>query len=306
MNILTLSRPSSSTPILAWIMLLVLSLIWGSSFILIKKGLLHLSSEEVGSLRISAAFIFLIPFASTQFGKIKRNDWKYLISVGLMGSLIPSFLFAVAQTQLQSSLTGVLNALTPIFVILMGLIFYRQKYSGRVFLGVAVGFAGTAILILSGEDGMEFNAYGLLIILATILYAGNLNLIKHHLGHLHALTITSVSIVIVGPLAMFYLFAFTEFGPKLFEGGPVALSIFYIVLLGVLGTAIALLIFNRIVQLTNPVFTSSVTYIIPLVAIAWGLLDGEVLTTGHMLGILAIVVGVYIANRPSRSEIKSD
>ncbi len=293
-----MSQPEQKTPLIAWVLLLTLSMIWGSSFILIKRGLIHLSSGQVGALRIVSAYFFLLPFAVNRLRTIKRSDWKILVVVGFIGSLIPSFLFAIAQTQIQSSLTGVLNALTPIFVILMGMLFFQHKYGSQTFYGVALGFLGTIILIISGSDGgISFNAYGLFIVLATILYAGNLNTIKHFLGHLRALTITSISISIVGPIPTIYLFFFTDFPSKLVAGGEVGLSIFYIVILGVLGTAIALIIFNHIVKLTNPVFTSSVTYIIPLVAITWGLADGEILTYMHVIGILAIISGVYIANR---------
>ncbi len=283
----------------------MLSLMWGSSFILIKKGLAYLTPQEVAVTRITAALLFLLPFALSRLSRIKSVDWKNLAAVGAMGTFIPSFLFAIAQTELQSSLAGVLNALTPIFVILMGLFFFDQKYTRRTYLGVGMGFIGTALLILADESGgISFNVYGLLIVLATILYAGNLNLIKQFLGHLKALTITSISVVIVGPLALVYLLAFTDVPNKIFIGGEVTIAIGYIVLLGVMSTAIALIIFNHIVQLTNPVFTSSVTYLIPLVAIVWGLVDGETLSLIHFVGIAGIILGVYVANKRD-SKIKS-
>ncbi len=250
-------------------------------------------------MRILSASVVLSPFAFPKLRKIKRSDWKYLVSVGFFGSFIPAFLFAIAQTRLQSSVVGVLNALTPIFTILTGMVFYSQRHHRKVFVGVGVGFVGTAILILTRvEGGFALNYYAFLIVLATIFYASNLNLIKQHLSGIHALDITSISLLIVGPLAAFYLFFMTDYPLKLQSGNGIYLSSFYIVILGVMGTAIALVIFNNLVQITNAVFTSSVTYIIPLIAVGWGLLDGEELVLMHYVGMTGIVTGVYIANQP--------
>jgi drug/metabolite transporter (DMT)-like permease len=291
--------------LLAWLLLMILSLIWGSSFILIKKGLVELSPGEVGSLRILAAAIFLAPIAISRLHKVPSQSFRFLIAVGLVGSLLPSFLFAIAQTRVPSSITGVVNAVTPIFTILVGYLIYHQRYTVRVLVGIIIGFLGTAILIMTGQEGgLTINYYIFFIILATLFYALNLNLIKYHLQHLKALTITSVSLLFVGPLAAVYLFGFTPFLEHLNQGGQVYWSIGYITLLGVLGTAIALIIFNYIVSLTDPVFTSSVTYFIPIVAVIWGLLDEEVLVWLHFVGMAFIVVGVYIANRKSKPKNK--
>lgn len=278
--------------------MLLLALIWGSSFILIKKGLVALTPYELGSLRIVAAFIFLLPSALRRFKYAEKKLYPFLISVGLLGSLVPSFLFGVAQTRIDSSITGVLNGLTPIFTILVGFFIYRQKQTSKVFLGIVVGFIGTAILITAGK-GNSFtglNAYALLIVLATVCYGTNLNFIKYHLSQLHAVTVTSVSLLFVGPLAAVYLFGFTDFVPKLLNEEGMGLATFYVCLLGIMGTAIALIIFNKILQITDALFASSVTYIIPIVAVAWGVFDGESLYSMHYLGMLAIGMGVYIAN----------
>ena len=287
------------TPVLAWVLLVVLALIWGSSFILIKKGLVGLEAEEVGSLRIVAAALFLLPSSLMRLKTIKKKDIWYYVSVGLLGSLVPSFLFATAQTQLASAITGVLNALVPIFTILIALFILKQKQEPKVFIGVFVGFIGTAILISAGKGSSfsGFNAYALLVVLATICYASNLTLIKQKLNSVHAITVTSVSMIFVLPIAAIHLFGFTEFWPKLMNVEGVGIATFYICLLGVLGTAIALIIFNKILQMTNPLFASSVTYIIPIVAVIWGVIDGEQLYLLHYLGMIAVGIGVYVANR---------
>ncbi|MEQ8471549.1 MAG: DMT family transporter [Marinoscillum sp.] len=297
---------TQKNPLKAWSLLIALSLIWGSSFILIKKGLLGLDPMEVGAIRILSAALFMLPFALRNFSRVKRHHVKPLISIGFLGSLIPAFLFAIAQTRLESSITGVMNALTPIFTILVGLVIYKHKQSPQVFVGVVVGFIGTAILIFAGSGGSlaNFNFYAFFVVLATVMYALNLNIIKHHLQDLKAVTITSVSLAFVGPIAAIQLFGFTDYASKLVNVEGTVLATSYILVLGVVGTAIALLIFNRLVNLTDPVFTSSVTYIIPVIAICWGLIDGEVLLAMHVVGILAILTGVYIANASKRVAIK--
>lgn len=286
------------TPPLAWVLLLILAFIWGSSFILIKKGLLGLEPGEVGSLRILAASLFLLPSALKRFKTVNRKKLHFYTSVGLLGSLVPAFLFAVAQTQLESAITGVLNGLVPIFTILIALVVFSQRQTGAVYLGVIIGFIGTAILITAGE-GSAFrgmNSYALLVVLATICYASNLNLIKEKLNNVHPVTVTSISLLLVGPLAAVYLFGFTDFWSKMVNVEGTSLAAFYISLLGIFGTAIALIIFNKVLQMTDALFASSVTYIIPVFAVMWGVIDGERLYLLHYLGMAAVGIGVYIAN----------
>lgn len=288
---------SKSNPLFAWGMLLLLALIWGSSFILIKTGLKGLSAGDVGALRILSASVFLVPMALKNIRHLTRKHWGLLFTIGLFGSLIPSFLFAVAQTSLPSSVAGILNALTPMFTMILGVIFFHQSLSRRTFLGLLLGLVGTAYLILAdGSGGLEgINLYALLVIMATIFYGANLNIIKFKIKDLNARTITSVSLLIVGPFAAFYLFVISDFASSITMEN--ATPIGAILLLGVLGTAIALVLFNELVKITNPVFTSSVTYIIPIVAVGWGLLDGEKLAVHHVIGMAMIIVGVYIANK---------
>ncbi len=284
---------------LSWILLIILSLIWGSSFILIKKGLQVFSAVEVGALRIAAASVFLAPIAIGRFYRIKRQHLLLLLEVGFVGSLGPAFFFAIAQTQIPSSLTGVLNALTPMFVALVGVLFFKQHFQKNKILGLAIGFLGTVILILSGSAGQfsHINYYALFVVLATICYGFNLNIIKTYLADLKSLTITSVSLLFVAPASLILLFFFTDFTTKMQTVEGAWLAFGYIATLGVVGTAIALILFNHLVKITTPVFTSSVTYLIPIVAVIWGLLDNESLYTAHYAGMAAILLGVYLINR---------
>jgi len=285
-------------PIQAWLLLIMLSIIWGSSFILIKRGLVGLLPWELGAIRIVAAALFLLPVAVTKLHRIERKDWKFLTIVGFVGSLIPAFMFAFAQTQISSSVTGVLNALTPIFTILVGLFFFGQRQPGGVFLGILIGFVGTTLLSIAGAEGaLSINYFVVFVLIATLCYGTNLNIIKYHLQGLKPITVTSVSLMIAGPLALAHLAFFTDFFTKFGQVEEVRIATGYIILLGVAGTAIALIFFNRLVQLTEPVFASSVTYLIPVVAVIWGIIDHEPVTSMHIAGMVTIVLGVYIANR---------
>ncbi|MEQ8572932.1 DMT family transporter [Fulvivirga sp.] len=293
---------TKQTGALAWVLMAVLSLIWGSSFILIKRGLDVFSAGEVGAIRIIAASTFLLPFAIKGLKNVQRKDWVLLLCVGLFGSFIPAFLFAKAQTQIPSSVAGILNALTPLFTMIIGAVFYSQKFTAKTVLGLIIGFGGTVVLILAGTGGdlSALNYYALLVVLATIFYGANLNLIKFKIPDLRARTITSISLMLVGPLAIAYLFIMTPFVDKLASEEGAYFSLGAIVLLGVMGTAIALILFNQLVKITTPIFTSSVTYLIPIVAVIWGILDGEQLFLGHYLGMAAIIFGVYLANRKKK------
>ncbi|MEM9327520.1 MAG: DMT family transporter [Bacteroidota bacterium] len=292
--------------LLARLLLVVLALIWGSSFILVKKGLVALGPMEVGALRIVAASLCLFPFGVRYFKYIEKREWVYLISVGFCGSLIPSFLFAFAQTRLPSGVTGILNTLVPIFTILIAALIFKHKQPGRAYLGVVVGFVGSVVLVMAGGGGLAgINYYAFLVFLATVFYATNVNLIKEYLQGQKALAITSVSLLLVGPIPIYFLLAHTDFIEKLGTVPGAATSALYVTLLGVMGTAVALIIFNHIVRLTNPVFTSSVTYIIPIVAVGWGLIDGETLNLMHLGGMALILAGVYVTNKRSKGPVQN-
>lgn len=278
-------------------LLIVLSLIWGTSFILMKRGLTAFTPGEVGSIRVVAAAIFLLPFALVRLKGLGSKHFLKLIGSGLMGVFFPAFLFAVAQTRLESSVTGIMNSLTPICTLLVGVFFFKQQFRPQSIVGIIIGLAGTVVLILSraGEIG-TLNLFALLVIVACVLYAFNLNFIKFKIADLDALTITSVSVVLIGPIALIYLLGFTNFTAKLSTDG-IWRPLGYLILLGLMSTSLATVLFNKLVKISSPLFTSSVTYIIPMVAVMWGLLDGEKLVPGHFIGMIAIVGGVYLANR---------
>jgi drug/metabolite transporter (DMT)-like permease len=283
----------------AFVLLIVLSLIWGTSFILIKQGLKVFAPSEVATLRVSAAFLFLLPVALTRLKGLKLDDYKTLLVSGLLGIFIPAFLFSTAQTRIDSSVAGVLNTLSPICTMIIGAIFFGQRFRGWAIVGTLIGLGGTVMLMLSrdGSSVTGINYYSLLIVAACLMYGSNLNWVKFKIHGLPALTITSVSILLIGPLALTYLFGFTSFTEKLRTVEGAWTSFGFVVLLGCMSTAVATYLFNALVKITTPLFASSVTYLMPIVSVAWGLLDGEKLYAGHYIGMVAILGGVYLANR---------
>lgn len=280
-------------------LLILLSLIWGTSFILMKRGLTVFSAGEVGSIRVVAASIFLLPIAIVNLKKLSGNQFAKLFASGLMGIFFPAFLFATAQTRLESSVSGILNSLTPICTLIVGVVLFKQPFRTQSLLGIIIGLIGTVILVFANYGGAVggFNAFAFLVIIACVFYALNLNFVKYKITELNALTITSISILLISPLALIYLLGFTDFTTKISNQAEALPALGYIVLLGVMSTSVATILFNLLVKISNPLFTSSVTYIIPIVAVAWGLFDGEHLLPGHFVGMMAIIGGVYLANK---------
>lgn len=290
---------SSQKNFSAVFLLITLSLIWGTSFILIKQGLKVFSPEVVGALRVTAASLFLLPLALPRLKELKQGDHFKLFVSGLMGIFFPAFLFAWAQTRLNSSLAGILNTLSPLWTMMIGAMFFSQRFRGFAIVGIVISFTGTILLALSRSGGSitGFNMYALIIVAACALYGANLNWIKFKIHDLGSLTIISVSLLFIGPLAAGYLFGFTDFVETMATQPGVWQAFGFIILLAFMSTAIANLMFVKLLKISTPLFASSVTYIMPIVAVMWGVLDGEKLLVGHFIGMAAILGGVYLANK---------
>lgn len=285
-------------PLSTWLKLMLLALVWGSSFLLIKKGLLTYTPTEVAAIRLAAAAAVLAPFALMRLNRIQGRQWIVLLSVGMTGSLLPAFLYAFAQTRLDSGITGALTGLTPLFTLIVGAVLFSQWVSRRTSIGLAIGFAGTLVLVtVQGNGSFELNLYALFIVLATICYALNLNFIKHYLPNLSPITITGVSLLMVLPVALLYLLGPSDVGAKLASGEQAWWSLLAILTLGMVGTAAALILFNHLVQIASAIFASSVTYLIPIVALILGILDGERISIYQVAGMALILFGVWSANR---------
>ena len=288
----------SISEIVPWILLIVLTLVWGSSFILIKKGLEVYSATQVSAIRILSASMFMIPFAFSWMKRVDKKHYLLIFFSGFIGSFIPAILFAIAQTQLDSAVTGMVNAMTPVFVLIIGFLFYNQKITTLKVLGLILAFGGTTVLMFYGSgNGYQFNYFAFFIVAATILYGINVNILKFNLSELNPIAISSISIFMIGPFAAIQLFGFTDFAERFSQEPRAALTLGYLSVLGIVGTSLALMLFNKLIKLTSPLFSSSVTYLIPIVAVVWGLIDGEKLHLIHYLGMSVIICGVYLANK---------
>ena len=280
---------------LKWVLLSILSLIWGSSFILIKKGLIGLSPIQLGSLRILFAGFFLILVGFKSLSKISFQQWKFIALTAFFGTFIPAYLFAIAQTEIDSSVSSILNSLTPLNTLVLGSLAFGLHFRRNQIIGVIIGLIGSALLILNGAmNHPEQNYYyALLVIIASVCYATNVNLVKKHLSGMAPLSITTGNFLVLLLPAGLILY-FTDF-LNVVSIPQVQHSMLFIVVLGVIGTGIANIIFFKLIQLSSPVFATSVTYLIPIVAFFWGLLDHEMLTPIQFVGAFIVLIGVYLS-----------
>ena len=281
-----------------WIILIMLSVIWGSSFILIKRGLDAFSYEQVASLRIFIASIFLAVIGRKYFINIPTKKLWPLLLTGVIGNGIPPFLFSKAQTYIDSGILGILNVLTPLFTILIGILFYNLKVKTINYLGVALGIIGTIYLLLPHSEQLNDKIvyYSILAILGTACYGWSANILKANLEELNAIQISTISFSFIGPWAGIYLF-FGDF-LEIMQSHPKALtSLVSITILAIMSSAIAVIIFNELIKMTEPLFATSCTYIIPIIAIIWGISDDEIITIRHIIGFVIILVGIYLVNK---------
>ncbi|MDC1459482.1 DMT family transporter [Flavobacteriaceae bacterium] len=284
---------------LKWIYLLILSFVWGSSYILIKKALIGLSPLQVGSLRTIISTFLLLAIGYSSLKTIPRDKWKWILITGLV-SFIPPFLFAYAQTEIDSALAAILNSLTPLATLLIGVGFYRFKIDSKQISGVIIGLIGSVLLMYQGSviNPDQNLLYVFFIIFASVLYAVQVNLLKVHLQDVSAVAITVGNFIFIFPLAV-VIFLMSDYKQININDKDVKVALFCHLILSIVGTVFAKILFNKFVQIASPVFASSVTYTLPIVALFWGLLDGEVFTLNQFFATVIILIGVYLANKKS-------
>ena len=281
-----------------WFYLISLSVIWGSSFILIKKGLIGLEASQLGSLRIIFSSFIIFLFGWRKIFEIRIIEWKWITISAFLGSFFPAFLFAFAEKEIDSSIASIINSTVPLNTLILGIIIFKINTTKRQIIGVLLGFFGTYLLI---SYGIKLNpdqnySYAGLVILCSFLYALNVNIIKKYLQHLSALTITVghfTAIIIPAIL----VFIFSEFRIENLNNEETKISIFYVFILAIFGTALAKIIFNKLIKISSPVFASSVTYSMLIVSIFWGIIDGEKFSIYQLIATGFIVLGVILTNR---------
>ena len=287
-----------------WIYLIILSIIWGSSFILIKKALIGLTPAQLGSLRIIFSSIIIFAFAWNTLKIISKKEWKWIIISAFLGSFFPAFLFAFAETEIDSSIASVLNSLVPLNTVIIGAIVFKIASSKKQIIGVIVGFIGTYLLI---DKGIQLNPdqnylYAGLVILCSFLYGFNVNIIKKYLNDVPAVTIAAghFSVIFIPAVIIFLLSGFNS--DQIHDPNTMK-SIGYVLILSIFGTALAKVLFNKLVQMSTAVFASSVTYSLLIVSLFWGILDGELFSLNQLMATMLIVMGVLLSSRNPRQSL---
>lgn len=311
------------TSFLSWFLLILLSLVWGSSFILMKRGLESFTSEQVAALRIVIAFLFLAPLLVKHYKVNLKKNWKGLVIMGVFGNLIPAFLFTKAETGISSALAGMLNALTPIFAILVGLFVFKSTVSRNQVIGVVIGSLGALLLVSFDKSNSQSNNniwFALMVAGATLCYAISVNGIKKYLTDVNSITASVWSFTIIGsttlvfPIVKNLIFAKTNelnlwqdifyrlnANPQAWE------NLAFVSILAIIGSAISVILFNILIKNSNAIFASSCTYLIPVVAVIWGTIDGEEVVFAQFIAILIILSGIWLINKKSNSkEIKTN
>ena len=289
--------------LLSYVILLFLSAVWGSSFIIMKKVNPVFDPIQISSLRLIFAGAVALPLVNKQFKTFSKRHWTALLLVGIIGNAIPSFLFAVASEEINSATSGILNGLAPIFTLILGVFFFSFKGKTMHYIGAAMGLLGCLFVIQGNDAHGEINNmwYAIFPFVGSLCYGFSSNIIKSRLTDLKPIISGSTPFIfgaILGLIAMpFSLHHHTpEINTQFYE----ALGL--MVILGVFGSTLSMVLFNRLVQLNSALFASTVTFIMPLFAILWGLWDGENIRGLQILGLVLILSAVYAVRRGDRKK----
>ena len=297
-HLLTFVYSNMNNQYVKWLYLAILSLVWGSSYILIKWGLVALTPLQLGSLRLLITTIALLMVGYRSLGGLSKYHLKWLAITGYVGTFFPAFLFAFAQQFIDSAIAAILNALTPLMTIIFGLLFFRIDILKKQYFGVGLGLLGSIGLVWGGlQTASNINPiYTLLILAASCCYAINIHFIKIHLAQVGVMAITLGNFVFMAPATLVILIYSDFFSPQTFSHPDVYPAIGYITILALAGSAFAKYLFNKFVKITSAVFASSVTYTLPIIALFWGVYDGELITQFQLLSTAVILVGVYLSH----------
>ena len=282
-----------------WIYLFLLSGIWGSSYILIKKGLVGLSPIQLACFRIVITSFILVFFGLRHVKNLSRNQWKWLSVTGFFGTFFPTFLFAYSETKIDSSVVAVLNGLTPLFTLFIAVLFFGYTFRKLQLLGVAVGLLGTVMLIYDEYSSKSFsNAnYSLLVLIASLCYGFNVNVLKYKLKGISSIGIAIGNFLAITPPALILLVLSDFSWNSFYKEEDIITSLLFVFILASMGTALAKVMFNELVAISSPVFSVSTTYLLPIVAIGWGILDGESFGISKFLSAFIILVGIYLITK---------
>lgn len=291
------STNSENKNLIAWVLLLTLAFVWGTSFLLVKKAVTVFSPIQVGGLRMVFGAIALLPWAISGYKKIEKTTFKYLAFCGLTGYLAPAFFFAIAGSKINSSLSGTLNSVTPIFVLIVGVLFFGTQAKREQVFGLTLGFIGSLILVFAKSKGDigGINPYVFLVLASTILYGFNTNVAGKHLTNTPSTASGAFMLLFAGIVSSVVLI-FTDFSTPL-NNPEIKTALIEVIILGAINSGLMAILFNYLLKLKSPIFAASVTYIIPIIATAMGLVDGENISIFHYLGMAITLIGVYLINK---------
>jgi len=281
-----------------WVYLIVLALVWGSSFILIKKSLIGLTPIQLGALRTFVAGLFILSIGYKSLKKIQKHHWKFIVFSSLLGTLFPAFFFAFALTGIDSSVASILNSLTSLNALIVGTVFFGFAFKRIQLGGVLIGLVGTILLILESSSLNPNQNYwfAIFVLVASIGYAFNVNIIKKHLSDISAMSITAGHFALL-IIPVFLVLVFSGFFTTVEFNEETNTSFIYLIILSVVGTGLAKIMFNNLIQISSPVFSTSVAYLIPIVAVIWGFIDGEKVSYLQLVAGAIILLGIYIVNK---------
>ena len=281
-----------------WIILAVLSLIWGSSFILIKKSLEHFSPYQVGALRVLISGILLSPIAILNWKNFPRKQLKWLLIAAFAGNFIPMFLFPIAETKVSSSIAGIMNSMMPIFTIIVGVFFWGTKTTSKQILGILISFFGVVVLLFSGEDSSDMPLFYVgLLLFAAFLYAVSVTTVGAKLTHIPAKMMSSFVFFYILFLPSLFSLYFSDFFKVFSFTKENMIGMGFVATLSVLGTGLAMMLQYRLMSISNPLFASTVTLLMPIVAVIWGVIDGESFTVLQAFGALIIFAGLIFLRK---------
>ncbi|GLR20100.1 DMT family transporter [Portibacter lacus] len=278
-----------------WFLLIIIALTWGSSFILIKKTLISFTPLEIGAFRVGVSGLIMSIYGIPALLKMKKKTLFWVTVSGFLGNFLPMFLFPIAQTHISSSIAGILNSLVPVFVLVLGFLFFGIKSRWFQLIGAVIGFIGAALLMYYSKSSSTDSqiGYALLIVLATICYATNGLIVKEKLQHVPSLQLSG-GVFTIWMIPSFVLLIFSGFFENTNLDSETLQSLGYLSILTIMGTAIAMILYFKLIQSTSPIFASTVTYLLPVVAVMWGLIDGEEFSIIYVIGGLLILIGIYL------------
>lgn len=285
-----------------WILLIFLSMIWGSSFILIKKSLDHFSPYQVGALRVLIAGIILMPIAISKYKLFPKKHLKWLLLAAFTGNFIPMFLFPIAETEVSSSIAGIVNSMMPIFVIIVGALIWKFETTKRQMTGTLISFTGVCLLAFGGnaESGTFKMIPILLLLLATLCYAVSTTTVKSKLMEVSSTVLSAFVFSFVLFFPSLIALVFTGFFSTFSFDEDHLTGLMFVSLLSVFGTGLAMMMNYRLLKVSSPLFASTVTLLMPIVAIIWGILDGEKLSVLQFAGAGIIIGGlIFLRSKPN-------